>query len=200
VIKTDVTTPCTISESPITITCFEEVNNTVFENYPWLSTYVNSNNCNGESIIVYNAGSYNFVLIQNGNEGKLYFENGTYYCDETPTYSCVAAYGLSNVMNSWSCGGLQNQKLSQSFVNSYVKKMSFNIYPNPTSNKVFIDLPDQSYYQINLLDISGKVLKQTNTETNATAIELNVNDLPKGMYLVELRNELNSHIQKLIIE
>ncbi len=84
--------------------CNENTNNAVFENYPWLSTLVNQATCNNETITVYNAGSYNFVLIQNGNEGKLYYQNGTYYCDETPTYSCVMAYGLNNIAQTWTCG------------------------------------------------------------------------------------------------
>jgi len=78
--------------------------------------------------------------------------------------------------------------------------LSFNIYPNPTTTKAFIDLPVQSYYQINLMDISGKVIKQLKPNKDETTIEMNVSDLPAGIYLVELKNASNHMLQKLVIE
>jgi len=199
-IKTDVTTPCIISENPITITCFEEIAGTIFEDYPWLSTLVNESNCSDESITVYDAGSYNFILVQKGNQGKLYYQNGTFYCDETPTYSCVTAYNLSNIVNNWNCGGLQNQKQTKNFVDNFNKEISFSIYPNPTTSKVFIDLPDDANYQVSLRDISGKVIKQVDTNMDERIIEMNVGDLPKGMYIIELKNKQVSSVKKLIIK
>jgi len=77
---------------------------------------------------------------------------------------------------------------------------SFNIYPNPASNKVFIDLPNEAAYQISLTDISGKIVKQLETKIGKSMVEMNVNDLSRGMYLVELKNASNHILQKLIIE
>jgi len=77
---------------------------------------------------------------------------------------------------------------------------SFNVYPNPATRKVFIDFLGQSIEQINLMDISGKVMRQIETEATERIIEIDVNDLPKGMYLLELKNEQNHNIKKLIVE
>jgi len=356
-----ITTPCTVSEAAITITCIEAISNFSFDGYPWLSNLININNCNGESIFVYDAGSYNFVSIESSTGTDLYFQDGTYYCSDRPGFSCVAAYGLTNLADSWTCGDVPiaqvpgctdptatnynasadtddgsctyqpsvefdftaypwlndlvnpinctNQVevteydfVSYAFIyiktnnggslylnngtfycsdtdgvgclNSYsltnaattwscagggfqryplrtttytsitpsvtlgssgcgpqgpagpststsflviveqcppaktgaiekeqkLTAPTFNIYPNPTSNIVFIDLPGKKEYQIRLMDISGKVMKQTETNLNEQLIEINVNDLPKGMYLVELKNEQSTNIQKLIIE
>jgi len=81
-----------------------------------------------------------------------------------------------------------------------IASLTFNMYPNPTTKNVFIDLPDEAVYQISLTNISGKVVKQFETKMNESIIELNVKDLPKGMYLVELKNESTQMLQKLIIE
>jgi len=78
--------------------------------------------------------------------------------------------------------------------------LSFDIYPNPSKNKVFIGLPDELNYQINLMDISGKVMRHIETKVGEKIIQMNVNGLPNGMYMIELKNEQNHKIQKLIIE
>lgn len=84
---------------------------------------------------------------------------------------------------------------------SYKKtNTAFNIYPNPAAENVFINLPDKAIYQISLTNISGKVMKQLETEFYQTNIKINVNDLPKGIYLVELKNKQTKILQKILIE
>lgn len=112
VINTTITTPCTVSESAITITCLEEISGSVFQEYPWLNALVNENNCTSENIIVYDAGGYNFINVQTSTTSSLYYQDGTFYCQDAPGYSCVNAYRLSNVADMWSCGdaGIQADK------------------------------------------------------------------------------------------
>ncbi len=106
VANTEVTTPCSVSEAPITITCVNPVRDFVFDTYPWLSTLVNVNNCNEEKVTVYDAGSYEFLTVETASGTDLYYQNGTFYCSDAVGFSCAAAYGLSNIANSWSCGEL----------------------------------------------------------------------------------------------
>jgi len=75
----------------------------VFEDYPWLTTIVNPSLCTNETITVYNYGSYNFIYIQNDYDSKLYYQNGTFYCSDSPGYSCLALYNLNEVESIWSC-------------------------------------------------------------------------------------------------
>jgi len=109
-------------------------------------------------------------------------------------------YSLTNPEFVWNCGGFISAKKQNTITSEFTLKEDFKIYPNPTTNKTFIELPSKSAYEINLMDISGNIIKQLETELEATTCELNVSDIPKGMYLVELKNELSSHIQKLVIE
>jgi len=99
-----ITTPCTVSEAPIIVTCIKEIRPYVFEAYPWISNIVDPNNCNGEQIIVYDAGNYDFITIRSTSGVDLYYQNGTFYCTETPRYACIEAYGLSNIADAWRCG------------------------------------------------------------------------------------------------
>lgn len=80
---------------------------TIFSDFPWLSMLVNPMNCSIESIQVYEQGVFNFVLIKNEfGEEQLYFENGQFYCQNSPNYDCVAAYGLGAPIETWNCGDL----------------------------------------------------------------------------------------------
>ena len=86
---------------------FINAQSTVFEDYSWLSDIVDVNDCANQSITVYGSGVFQFLYIDNGDEtGSLYLntDNGTFYCSGTPTYDCVAAYNLSEVLATWTCG------------------------------------------------------------------------------------------------
>jgi hypothetical protein len=61
-----------------------------------------------------------------------------------------------------------------------------SIYPNPATNILTIDLPNQNLknYQANIYSYNGSLLK-TETLTNQT---INIENLPNGLYLLELVN------------
>jgi len=76
----------------------------IFDDYPWLLGFVNPKNCTSETITVYRLGTFAYVYIDNGDgTGSLFLEDGTFYCNSTPTYDCIAAYGFSEVIATWSC-------------------------------------------------------------------------------------------------
>ncbi len=78
----------------------------VFTTFPWLTTYVNQTDCFGETVNVYDLGTYSFVYIQSPAGGKLYFDDGTFYCADAPGFSCLSAYGIndSDLVATWTCG------------------------------------------------------------------------------------------------
>lgn len=76
----------------------------VFEEYDWLNNLVNEEDCSNESVSVYTTGTYEFIYIETDAGATLYFEDGTYYCADAPNFSCVAAYGLTSMVSSWTCG------------------------------------------------------------------------------------------------
>jgi hypothetical protein len=77
---------------------------------------------------------------------------------------------------------------------------SFNIYPNPTKNTINIELNNLPLddVEINIYSIQGKlVLNSLVIESNTI---LDVSKLSKGLYFVELNNQDQKSIQKLIVE
>lgn len=81
----------------------EAIVDPLFTEYKWLSDFVNPSDCNGETITVYQSGVYNFIHIQSENKGILYFQDGTFYCQDSPGLDCRMAYNLQKIEATWSC-------------------------------------------------------------------------------------------------
>jgi len=75
-----------------------------------------------------------------------------------------------------------------------------SIYPNPASDKVFIHFTGEDDYNLKLTDITGKVIKQIETVNYQNTLTIDVADIHKGIYFIELKNAYNKTIEKLIIE
>jgi len=79
----------------------------LFENYRWMNNYIDLENCSeGTTVTEYEYPGSNFKFLHitgSGGLGKLYSQDGTLYCTDSPQYSCIAAYSLTKVMDSWTC-------------------------------------------------------------------------------------------------
>jgi len=83
--------------------CISE-NNALFEKYIWLNSLINPENCSlSNKVTEYDFGFYSFIFIEDNQGGKLYFEDGTFYCEDGPNYSCLALYGFDSPTASWVC-------------------------------------------------------------------------------------------------
>jgi hypothetical protein len=70
---------------------------------------------------------------------------------------------------------------------------SFQLYPNPTNGKLFIQSePNKLNTDITLWDITGKQIELTNLIFNNDKIELNISFLPAGLYTLRSRNSDNT--------
>jgi hypothetical protein len=73
------------------------------------------------------------------------------------------------------------------------------VFPNPMQNNLQINLPKQMQGSkaVIITDLSGKVLyKQVHQEDSQ--IDISANKLPKGMYLLEIKNEQYKAVRKLM--
>jgi len=81
-------------------------------------------------------------------------------------------------------------------VNIIQSNQKFNIYPNPTKDKITID---GNINQIKIIDITGKVLIAKETSINTTTID--VSQLVKGLYFIQYRNVTGEvKTEKLVVE
>ena len=76
---------------------------------------------------------------------------------------------------------------------------SLKLYPNPTQDIITIsfDLQEnQTGFSIQIIDLTGKTVKQTNSSANS--IELYVGDLPEGIYTVIVMGENGKEIIQFV--
>ena len=74
-----------------------------------------------------------------------------------------------------------------------------NIYPNPISEKVTIDLHHSRIIkEIRLDDFNGKIIKSF-SGNNSSSITLPINDLNDGIFLLKIKTNFEIIIKKIII-
>lgn len=80
--------------------------------------------------------------------------------------------------------------------NDILDENSFKIYPNPTSHQLTIETDNQAEYQAQIIDLQGKmILKST---IAAAQKEIDVSDLPNGIYILRLSSEKGQINQKFV--
>lgn len=72
-------------------------------------------------------------------------------------------------------------------LNKTSSNFSVNVYPNPTSDGFNVQLPIAGNFQIQLHDMSGKIIQQVNTTQNLT--KFSTANLSSGMYFFTVTGE-----------
>lgn len=84
-------------------------------------------------------------------------------------------------------------------VSSFEKDVTLNIFPNPTFEKVVIELGVNNIYGVTVFDMIGKKIIDKKLEpTHQTT--LNTNNLANGMYLLKIETENGATITKKLLK
>ncbi|MDF1672994.1 MAG: T9SS type A sorting domain-containing protein, partial [Vicingaceae bacterium] len=83
-------------------------------------------------------------------------------------------------------------------VNELDKKDTFNVYPNPAHTTINIKINNSNSYHINLIDINGKVM--IDTESSLTT-KINTSSIANGIYILRFTNNNTQQIthKKVVI-
>ncbi len=99
--------------------------------------------------------------------------------------------GLDSVQvlidNSISIGVIEN--------NSFV-----NVFPNPTNGLINIDIKNIADSELSLYSLSGQQMFAKSISTANTVQQIDMSYLPKGTYILQIKNEKNNIIKKLVIQ
>jgi hypothetical protein len=71
-------------------------------------------------------------------------------------------------------------------------------YPNPVNDIVHISTPNETINQINVYDITGRLLKSQNGNNESEIIS--IQELPSAMYVLEVKTNKESRTKKIIKE
>jgi hypothetical protein len=75
---------------------------------------------------------------------------------------------------------------------------STNIFPNPAKNNITIENSNFVINSVELYNIAGQLVKSENV--NSMKTNLNISDLNKGIYILEIKSKETSIRRKLIVE
>ena len=76
-----------------------------------------------------------------------------------------------------------------------------SLYPNPANDKVKLEIKGLTKStNVIVYDINGREVRQFNINAEQTELEIEVKDLPKGIYNVKILNNNFSISRKLIVQ
>jgi len=205
---------CDQSQSSSSEGTVEETNQ-VFIDFPWVLDHYRATTC----IKVYTYEIYRFVHLQESNEsyGRLYLQNGEFYCNDSPTYDCRASYGLdqSDLVAIWNCpNGLQEADISDSRAQKTnlsetilqnknpSQTTDFRVYPNPATNQINLDFGtslSSENSEVQIINYAGQVVHRVDVSSSMNLISINLQDIPNGFYLVSLTTNDKQVVEKLLV-
>lgn len=148
--------------------------------------YYNANGSNyfGHFGEVANTSGLFFVEMQSDLAPNGYYISYNFNVQGVSSASLINA-PVINVMSQTL--GIHEDKLS-----------GFNIYPNPTHQKVNIQFSEKiNSTSVKVIDLRGNLMTQQDVITPTSAIDLNLQQLAAGIYFIQIEN---LPVQRLIIE
>ena len=81
---------------------------------------------------------------------------------------------------------------------SEIAESDILIYPNPTKNILYIELPYFGTSLMSIYDINGKILYETRTDQANTTLD--VQNLPNGVYHILINTNNHSYHKYFLIQ
>ena len=96
-------------------------------------------------------------------------------------------------------GNNKSAFIRASIPDNTISKASFNAYPNPTSDKLFINFKGwEGQKEIRLFDMTGKTIYLKTISDKI--FEIDVSTYPKGIYLLDVNNGIYRENKKISIQ
>lgn len=81
------------------------------------------------------------------------------------------------------------------------KDAMFSVFPNPAAANITIEFKMQhSAVTGQLIDISGRTIKSYKWPGNISKMNLNLENTPSGIYLLQLNSESGSEAFRIVVE
>ena len=85
-------------------------------------------------------------------------------------------------------------------IGEQTEKSSVVIFPNPANNIIHIKLGDEKYNNLELIDISGKMLQSLSIQDDTEVIQMNIENVANGIYWVRLSGNQYSVTKKVVVK
>jgi len=98
--------------------------------------------------------------------------------------------GTMNIFELFNCARLDKAKTKH-----------YEIYPNPAANKLnFRNINLENLVSINLTNIEGQIIKEIPLNASTNNLVVNINDVPSGIYLLNVQTALSTSTTKITVD
>lgn len=145
----------------------------------------------------YPSGTYAYFVTLDGNLDPQF-----------PYTMYKSYYGIVQAGNTGPSGG--HNTISESVV-SYTApngveeqgmELNYDFFPNPAKDNVYVLINDEiaSVYDLNIMDVTGKTVKQQSDLRSNTRNKIDLTGLTSGVYFLKIKNDKVSKVEKLLVE
>ena len=153
--------------------------------------------------VTYNSIDMNPTISQQGDTlfssaatGNQWYDATGAIVGATDSFYVVSQAGAYYVVvNQGSCTSNNSNVINWTSIQTLANQGYFKLYPNPTRHRLNIEAPQQDF-SIEILDATGRSVYQQHTSNKQLQIDLQ--SLSSGMYLVKLVNETGVFVEQLI--
>jgi hypothetical protein len=136
---------------------------------------------------------YTYVGGTNSNSASpkvIFNEKGVYDIKLSASYSAGSDDTLKTAFINVIATGLSD----------YSEISNLQVYPNPTNGNIQISGEFGKTAQVQLIDIQGKIVFENLIETPENLFNLNLAELNKGIYFIQIQSNGKRSIEKLILQ
>jgi hypothetical protein len=81
---------------------------------------------------------------------------------------------------------------------SNITDSGIKIFPNPTNDRLVINMGSKAIKEINIYDVSGKFISKTQNDPKNSILVFDLSEFSNGMYILDLVDENNIHYKEKI--
>jgi hypothetical protein len=164
-----------------------------------LLSWENGGLTNGKIVVYKSVGStVNYKSIATLQGDAVSFEDTSAYSISTYYYR------IKRVTDSTYSPYSNEAKATITNINSEFINYSFNIYPNPAHQIINLNFSDpvKGIVNIRIIDMSGRIIKSVQFQKSSCILQqsISINDLSKGLYIIELSIRKNNYSKLLQVE
>ncbi len=165
---------------------------------------INTYNLHSDFTFTQNARTFNFINTSTNYKSSLWkFGDGNTSTVNNPSHTyaqdgnyTVALYAID-----------QKNCMDSNFVSIHLNTTgfssdldcieSFNVFPNPASDFVIVDLPKTGYL-IRVFDLNGRIIYKNETPVNASSMRIDLSQYKKGIYFLSVYDSKGCHTLKIM--
>lgn len=116
------------------------------------------------------------------------------------TYAAAGSYTVSLIL-AGDCGNDTTVQTITDVSTNEFALAGLALYPNPASDKLFLQVAEGGSYSIQLNDASGRVVRTWNNAANSgEVLEFDVQGLRKGLYIISVVSDKGSYRERVLID